>query len=81
MNKKKRVLFENKRKIYIFHNYYDSINEKINLWWNQDDLIYATKTANEEITRLMHIHPYMEKKIALKLLYQPNNISYDPNNF
>uniref|UniRef100_A0A6C0IDF3 Uncharacterized protein n=1 Tax=viral metagenome TaxID=1070528 RepID=A0A6C0IDF3_9ZZZZ len=79
---KKRVMFKNIKRIYLF--YSNNIiynNEKDNLWWNNDDYSYAIKSANEEITRLMSIHPSMERKYALKLLYQPNNISYDPANF
>lgn len=30
---------------------------------------------------LMNKHPHMKINHAKKLLYQPNNISYDPKNF
>jgi hypothetical protein len=79
--KKKRVVFENIKKIYILYNNNIHNDVKKDLWWNDDDFSYAKKTANDEINRLMTIHPSMERKYALKLLYQPNNISYNPENF
>jgi hypothetical protein len=80
-SKKKHVLFENIKKIYILYKNNIHNDVKRDLWWNDDDYLDAKKTANEEINRLMSIHPSMERKYALKLLYQPNNISYDPDNF
>jgi len=80
-SKKKRVMFEQIKKIYILYNNNIHNDVKTDLWWNNDDYSYAIKSANEEIIRLMTIHPSMERKYALKLLYQPNNISYDPANF
>jgi hypothetical protein len=79
--KKKRVMFENIKKIYILFNNNIHNDVKQDLWWNDNDFLYARKSANEEINRLMSIHPSMERKYALKLLFQPNNISYDPDNF
>ena len=78
---KKRVMFDNIKKIYLLYKNSIYNDEKQKLWWNDDDFSYAKKSANEEITRLLTIHPSMERKYALKLLYQPNNISYDPTNF
>jgi hypothetical protein len=78
---KKRVMFENIKKIYILYNNNIHNDVKKDLWWNDNDFLFAKKTANDEINRLMTIHPSMERKYALKLLYQPNNISYDPDNF
>ena len=80
-SKKKRVVFEQIKKIYILYNNNIHNDVKTDLWWNNDDFSYAIKSAHEEIIRLMTIHPSMERKYALKLLYQPNNISYDPANF
>jgi hypothetical protein len=78
---KKRVMFDNIKKIYLLYKNSIHNDEKQKLWWNDDDFSYAKQSANEEITRLLTIHPSMERKYALKLLYQPNNISYDPANF
>ena len=78
---KKRVMFENIKKIYMLYNNNIHNDVKKDLWWNDNDFLYAKKTANDEINRLMSIHPSMERKYALKLLYQPNNISYNPDNF
>ena len=73
MRTKKQVFFQKTEQIYVFFD--KNINDDNNLWWTDDDFLYAVKTANEEIKRLMTIHPLMERKYALKLLYQPNNIS------
>jgi hypothetical protein len=82
MRNKKQVFFGKTKQIYVFFNKNINDNNDVNnLWWSDDDYLYAVQSANEEIKRLMTIHPSMERKYALKLLYQPNNISYDPSNF
>jgi hypothetical protein len=52
-----------------------------NLWWSQLDKYTACYMMKLEIHNLQKIHPSMTIKQAMKLLYQPNNICYDPNNF
>jgi hypothetical protein len=37
--------------------------------------------ATKEIMELKKKHPFISIQDAQKLLYQPNNISYDKNNF
>ena len=51
------------------------------LWWNEFDRYEASKLAFDEISALLTRHPSMTYKQALKLLYQPNNISYNKCNF
>lgn len=51
------------------------------LWWSDEDHVIAKIAAREEIIRLINIHKSMLLRDALKLLYQPNNISYNEDNF
>jgi hypothetical protein len=51
------------------------------LWWNSFDIYRANELAWCEIKSLLNRHPFMTHKQALKLLYQPNNISYNKCNF
>ena len=78
MAKQKRVWFKPIVTIYECPNYDDMIDI---LWWNYEDKQNATKSSIDEINNLMTIHPKMKLQDAIKLLYQPNNISYNPNNF
>jgi hypothetical protein len=76
-NKKdKRVQFTEKTFVHMYPN----INTK-DLWWTPYDYHIANQSANIDIYRLMSIHPYMTIRQARKLLYQPNNISYNETNF
>jgi len=77
---KKQVKFKNIVNVKLFP-YCKNDYEKYDLWWNNYDLNLAMNSSNNEIKRLMNIHPNMNKIQAIKLLYQPNNISYDSNNF
>jgi len=51
------------------------------LWWNNFDKYYARKLARTEINALLNRDTSMTYKQAVKLLYQPNNISYNNCNF
>ena len=52
------------------------------LWWTELDKSAAYFSMFTEIQNLQRIHPTMTMKQAMKLLYQPNNLSiYDPSNF
>jgi hypothetical protein len=52
------------------------------LWWTKFDKIYAYSTMNNEIKILQRNHPAITFRQAMKLLYQPDNLTrYDPNNF
>jgi len=75
---KKQVRF-NKATIYI----YETIEEKIkkDLWWSQEEHIESKKSVFEEISRLRSIHPTISLRDALRLLYQPNNVTYNEKNF
>lgn len=77
MNKK--VSFSN---IYYIHiipkndNMYNDV-----LWWNDVDRLNAVNDTLADIKRLLDIHPDMDVHQVKKLLFQPNNIIYDGNNF
>jgi len=52
------------------------------LWWTEVDKREASISMFIEIQNLQRIHPTMTVKQAMKLLYQPNNLTrYDPSNF
>ena len=52
------------------------------LWWTEFDKSAAYFAMFAEIQNLQKKHPTMTMKQAMKLLYQPNNLTrYDPNNF
>jgi predicted transcriptional regulator len=52
------------------------------LWWTEFDKSAAYFAMFTEIQNLQRNHPTMTMKQAMKLLYQPNNLTrYDPNNF
>jgi hypothetical protein len=77
----KKVQFVN----YISLVYIPKYNEICNcseIWWSELDKQIAIMFMNNEINTLRKIHPAMNKKQAMKLLYQPNNLRYyDPTNF
>jgi hypothetical protein len=76
IKKEKRVQFNDNKYIHMYPN----INHK-ELWWTRLDYSIFQNIANKEICMLMSIHPYMTPQQARQLLYQPNNISYNRNNF
>lgn len=52
------------------------------LWWTELDKSAAYFAMFSEIQNLQRIHPTMTMKQAMKLLYQPNNLTrYDASNF
>ena len=52
------------------------------LWWSHLDKQLAHSMMFNEIKNLQSIHPSMTIKQAMKLLYQPDNLTrYDANNF
>jgi hypothetical protein len=52
------------------------------LWWTELDKSAAYCAMFSEIQHLQRIHPTMTMKQAMKLLYQPNNLTrYDARNF
>ena len=77
----KRVQFLNVIKIILIPKY-NEICDCRDLWWSELDKKIAMIFMNNEINTLLRIHPSMNTKQAMKLLYQPNNIRYyDPTNF
>jgi hypothetical protein len=75
---KKQVRF-NKATVFIF----EAIEEKMSkdLWWSKEDQAESRKSAFEEINRLREIHKTISLRDALRLLYQPNNVTYNEKNF
>lgn len=51
------------------------------LWWSKKDATESKITAFDEINKLRKKHKEMTLKDAVKLLYQPNNISFNEANF
>ncbi len=52
------------------------------LWWTELDKSTACYAMRSEIQNLQKNHPNITVKQAMKLLYQPNNLTrYDPSNF
>jgi hypothetical protein len=77
----KKVKFENIIKVVFIPKYSDICDCK-DIWWTEIDKKVAMIFMNNEINTLLRIHPSMNTKQAMKLLYQPNNIRYyDPTNF
>ena len=56
-------------------------NMKKTMWWNNYDYNNFRFSASYEIQQIMLRHNNMHIKDAIKLLYQPNNIKFDKNNF
>ena len=76
----KKVTFGKKVIVYLIP-YYNELENYRQLWWNNNDINNFKKNAVEDINRLFNIHPNINYENAMRLLYQPNNISYDPKNF
>jgi hypothetical protein len=51
------------------------------LWWEKDDYKNFKKSACIEINNMIQRNPLMSPKHVMKLLYQPNNITFDESNF
>jgi len=52
------------------------------LWWTELDKSTAYMMMHTEIHNLQKKHPNITMRQAMKLLYQPDNLTrYDPNNF
>ena len=80
INQRKKVHFSDYIREISNPTYIDESNSKY-LWWSHLDKSTACYMMQLEIQNLQKIHPAMTVKQAMKLLYQPNNIRYDPNNF
>ena len=58
------------------------IYDSFDLWWSDIDKRNAYLSMYFEIRTLQKRHPSMTCRQAMKLLYQPNNLTnYDANNF
>jgi MoaA/NifB/PqqE/SkfB family radical SAM enzyme len=78
--KKKNIQFSKYIYIHLIPTYRELINYQ-NLWWSEDELINCRINASREIMELKNRLPSASIDDAKKLLYQPNNITYNENNF
>lgn len=78
--KRKKIQFCKYTHIHLIPIYHELINYQ-NLWWTEDELINTRTLASREIMELKNRLPSVSIDDAKKLLYQPNNISYNENNF
>ena len=78
--KKKNIQFSKYIYIYLIPTCRELINYQ-NLWWTEDELINTRTLASREIMELKNRLPSASIDDAKKLLYQPNNITYNENNF
>ena len=51
------------------------------LWWEETDYTNFKNSAYIEINNMIQRFPLMSPSHAMKLLYQPNNITFDESNF
>ena len=75
---KKKVTFLNVIKINYIENY-DDDDDDVNceeLWWSELDNINAKYIMNSEINLMLQMFPKMNRKQAMRLLYQPSNSSF-----
>ena len=80
MPKKEKVVRFDRANIYLIR--YTKDDAECNLWWTYEDQIEAQKSCFREIDRIKLIHGRsMSQSDAIKLLYQPNNITYNEENF
>ena len=76
----KKIRFSNTVYVYLIPIYYE-IPNYYDLWWSKNELLVIANEAFKEIRHLMELQPFIIIKDVQKLLYQPNNIQYDPSNF
>jgi hypothetical protein len=76
----KKVVRFDKANIYLIQP--AKCNAECELWWSTEEQIEAKQSCFREIDRIRLIHGRnMTLSDALKLLYQPNNVSYSEENF
>ena len=77
-NNKKKVTFLNVIKISYIQNYDDEDEgwDGEELWWSQLDNINARSYMNSEINFMLQLFPKMNRKQAMRLLYQPSNTCF-----
>jgi hypothetical protein len=79
---KKKVNFKREVLVYLVPSIKDEYKEyKQDIWWSKEENNDSFKDAVKEIKELMSIHQTMKRNDAIKLLYQPGNISYNKENF
>jgi hypothetical protein len=77
----KRVRFHDLTRVILIPKM-SELYDSIDIWWSESDKVAANAMMYCEIKTLQRIHPTMTMKQAMKLLYQPDNLTrYDVNNF
>jgi hypothetical protein len=76
---KKKVSFDLFTEIIYIPKYEKNYLES--LWWTDYEMSITRITSREELLKLLNQHAFMTLKQAKRLLYQPNNISYNSQNF
>jgi hypothetical protein len=82
LNKKnnKKISFSTIVRVKLIPFYYEIIQYP-SLWWTPCELMDFRIQSSNEILELKQKHPFISIFDAQKLLYQPNNISFDEKNF
>jgi hypothetical protein len=75
---KKRVQFD-RATVFLVNSIKE--NSETELWWSDEDHARCKIEALYEINRLKTIHKSIHFKDAIRLLYQPNNIRFNEENF
>jgi len=78
---KKKLKFNNVVNVILIPDITSIFDIKNLLWWSENDLTNAVNNARNELFDLVNKNPSMTIIQAKKLLYQPNNISYNEENF
>ena len=78
---KKKIKFNNTVNVILIPDITTFFDFKNLLWWNESDLLNSMNTARNELYNLINRNPSMTLSQAKKLLYQPNNISFNEENF
>ena len=78
---KKKIKFNNIVNVILIPDITTFFDIKNLLWWNESDLLNSVNTARNELHNLINRNPSMTLSQAKKLLYQPNNISFNEENF
>lgn len=80
---KKNVSFYNEVKVILIPSRKEIFYAKLcnELWFSEKDLIRFKIETFGEITEMRKKHPGINRTQVFKLLYQPNNISFNESNF
>lgn len=80
IKKNKKITFSSVVNVKLIPFYHEIIHYP-SLWWTPSELMDFRIQSTKEMMELKQKHPYIALSDAQKLLYQPNNISFNENNF